>query len=159
MGKSCTRPEATVNSSRIVRLAVADTHRRGLPFHDLSAHGAFFPLFLFIFPGTRSKCRSGSGRPSCARILCFTNAVDWIQLRQMQGYSARRFPSAPRLCLRCAYACFFPAQAPRASPETAPEGMPGRLTRVLFDYYFGTYRALVVSLCGHMAVRGWLRWR
>jgi len=29
-----------------------------------------------------------------------------------------------------------------------------RLTRVLFDYYFGTYRALVTSLCGHMVVGG-----
>lgn len=31
---------------------------------------------------------------------------------------------------------------------------PDRLTRVLFDYYFGTYRALVISLCGHMVVQG-----
>lgn len=32
---------------------------------------------------------------------------------------------------------------------------PVRLTRVLFDYYFSTYRALVTSLCGHMVVGGW----
>ena len=88
----------------------------------------------------------------------FTNA--WIQLRQMQGYSARLSPPlTPSLCLRCAYARFSRPRLREPPQRRSPEGMPGRLTRVLFDYYFGTYRALVVSLCGHMAVRGRLRWR
>ena len=52
---------------------------------------------------------------------------------------------------------------PRDVSGKGPVG-PVRLTRVLFDYYFGTYRALVTSLCGHMVVGGWpgkchTRWR
>lgn len=42
---------------------------------------------------------------------------------------------------------------PRDVSGKGPVG-PVRLTTVLFDYYFGTYRALVTSLCGHMVVRG-----
>lgn len=51
---------------------------------------------------------------------------------------------------------FFLFRARRYSPEMSRKRAPlaVRLTRVLFDYYFGTYRALVTSLCGHMVVGG-----
>lgn len=73
------------------------------------------------------------------------------QSQQMQEYVLFLSSSLPWPCLFP----FFPIGVYALPGDiSGRDDEPDRLTRVLFDYYFGTYRALVISLCGHMVVQG-----
>lgn len=127
---------------------------RGAKIHpSVVPHNFFAPPVPFF---------SSPPPPGNRLHACFTPAVRQRN-RNRCKCTLRTISLTPSLSLSLSFSrshalTFFSVPSspifPRDVSGKGPVG-PVRLTRVLFDYYFSTYRALVTSLCGHMVVGGW----
>lgn len=116
-----------------------------------------FLFFLFIFQGNIAVGATTIPRQNVR--ICVLQTPDThhrvTQSQQMQEYVLFLSSSLPWPCLFPSLIPFFPIGVYALPGDiSGRDDEPDRLTRVLFDYYFGTYRALVISLCGHMVVQG-----